>query len=274
MAVGEPVRVRAYFLLAYGVSWAGWVSLVLLEWEPFGVPGVVLFAIGGVGPAVAGVGLALRASPSYRRNYWRRLVDPSRIGAPWLAVVLFLPATVTLLAHAVLSLLGSPSGIESTVSPVGDPVGLVSLLGFTFVFGPLPEELGWRGYVLDGLLRQRGALSASLVLGVAWWLWHLPLFLVGGTYQAGIGVGTPAFWLFGYFIVLHSVLYTWIHANTGRSTLAAVLFHFAINTTGELLPRTLTVDLVAAVVLFLIVAGVVWYWRPERLARAARVRRV
>ena len=272
MAVGEPVRVRAYFLLAYGVSWAGWVSLALLGWEPFGFPGVVPFAVGGVGPAVAGVGLALRSPPSYRRDYWRRLTDPSRVGPRWLAVVLLLPAAVTLLAHAALALLGNAPGLGGPL-PLGDPLSLVPFLAFAVVFGPLPEELGWRGYVLDGLLRERGALVASLLLGVAWWLWHLPLFLVGGTYQAGLGVGTPAFWLFGYFIVLYSVLYTWIHVHTGRSTLAAVLFHFAINVTGELLPRTLAADLVAAAVLLVVVVGVVAYWGPERLARTPRARR-
>lgn len=271
MAVGEPVRVRAYFLLAYGVSWAGWVSLALLGWGPFGFPGVVLFAVGGIGPAVAGVGLALRAPPSYRREYWRRLVDPSRIGIRWLAVALLLPVTVSLLASALLSLLGNAPGLEFS-STLADPVSLLPFLAFTFVFGPLPEELGWRGYVLDGLLRKRGALVASLLLGVAWWLWHLPLFLVGGTYQAGLGVGTPAFWLFGYFIVLYSVIYTWIHVHTGRSTLAAVLFHFSINATGELLSRTLAADLVAAVVLLLVVVGVVGYWGPERLVRTTGAR--
>jgi membrane protease YdiL (CAAX protease family) len=271
MVVGEPVRVRAYFLLAYGVSWAGWGSLALLGWEPFGSPGILLFAVGGVGPAVAGVGLTLRAPPSYRREYWRRLTDPSRIGPWWLAVALFLPATVTLFASALLSLLGNARGLEFS-STLADPLALLPFLAFAFVFGPLPEELGWRGYVLDGLLRERGALAASLLLGVGWWLWHLPLFVVDGTYQAGLGVGTPAFWLFGYFIVLYSVLYTWIHANTGRSTLAAVLFHFAINATGELLPSTLAADLVAAVVLLVVVVGVVGYWGPERLARTPRAR--
>ena len=272
MAVGEPVRVRAFFRLAYGVSWTGWVSLALLGWEPFGFPGVVLFAAGGVGPAVAGVGLTLRAPPSYRRDYWRRLTDPSRVGLRWFAVALLLPATVTLVAHAALALRGNASVLGGP-SPLADPLSLLPFLAFAFVFGPLPEELGWRGYVLDGLLARHSALAASLLLGVAWWLWHLPLFLVDGTYQAGLGVGTPAFWLFGYFVVANSVLYTWLFVNTGRSTLAAVLFHFAINATGELLPRTLAADLVAAAVLLVVVAGVVAYWGLERLARTTGARR-
>lgn len=273
MVADESVRVRAYFLLAYGVSWIGWGSLAVLGWEPFGFPGVLLFVVGGVGPAVAGVGLTLRAPERYRREYWRRLTDPGRIGLGWLAVVLVVPAAVTLVAHGLLSVLGDLSVIETAISPLADPFGLLALLALTFVFGPLPEELGWRGYVLDGLLRGRSALAASLLLGIAWWLWHLPLFLVDGTYQSGLGVGTPAFWLFGYFIVLYSVLYTWVHVNTGRSTLAAVLFHFAINATGELLPRTLAADFIAAVVLLVVVVGVVGYWGPERLARTSRARR-
>ena len=52
------------------------------------------------------------------------------------------------------------------------------------------EELGWRGYVLDRLQEKRSALVSSLILGVVWSLWHLPLFFVQGSYQAGLGVGT------------------------------------------------------------------------------------
>jgi len=39
---------------------------------------------------------------------------------------------------------------------------------FILVFGPLPEELAWRGYALDALQVKWNALTSSLILGVAW----------------------------------------------------------------------------------------------------------
>ena len=47
---------------------------------------------------------------------------------------------------------------------------------FILLFGPLPEEMAWRGYALDGLQSKWNALEASLILGIAWTIWHLPLF--------------------------------------------------------------------------------------------------
>ncbi len=50
------------------------------------------------------------------------------------------------------------------------------------ILGPLSEELGW-GYALDRLQTRWDALTSSLILGVIWSLWHLPLFYIVGTSQ-------------------------------------------------------------------------------------------
>ncbi len=46
------------------------------------------------------------------------------------------------------------------------------------LIGPLSEELGWRGYALDALQARWSAAASSLVVGLAWSLWHLPLFFI------------------------------------------------------------------------------------------------
>jgi hypothetical protein len=99
------------------------------------------------------------------------------------------------------------------------------------------------------------ALEASLLLGTVWALWHVPLFLVEGTFQAGLGFGSLRFWLFLAALPPLSLLITWVYNNTGRSTLSAVLVHFSGNLCGALLAKT---EGVAALELaFLTVAAVV-----------------
>lgn len=115
------------------------------------------------------------------------------------------------------------------------PLAIIPFVLFTLIFGPLPEEMGWRGYGLEHLQRRLTALPANLIVGTVWALWHLPLFFLEGTYQSSLGVGTAHFFLFMTGLLPQSVLIAWIYNSTDRSTLSAVLFHFMINLTGEVL---------------------------------------
>lgn len=90
--------------------------------------------------------------------------------------------------------------------------------------GPLGEELGWRGYALPRLLVGRSTLSASLILGVIWFVWHLPAFLIGGTPQTGLSL--PAFFLSALAL---SILATWSYNSTQGSVLPSILLHLTVN---------------------------------------------
>ena len=45
-----------------------------------------------------------------------------------------------------------------------------------FNAGPLQEEFGWRGYAFEHLRNKYSALTAAILAGLMWGLWHLPLF--------------------------------------------------------------------------------------------------
>ena len=226
----------AYFAFALGWSCAFWAASV--AWSGGGDPTrSPLFLLGGAGPFLAAVVLTqLRESPATRRDFWLRVVDPRRIRWPWWAVALLLhPALVAFAFATEVALGGSLPPLQ--VQPDSVPA-VLGLLFFVFWFGPLPEEIGWRGFSLDRLQAGRTALRASLILGAIWALWHLPLFWIPGTFQAGLGLGSPRSWIFLGSMLPLSVLMTWIYDNTTRSTLSAVLVHFSGNLCGALLPKT------------------------------------
>ena len=54
-------------------------------------------------------------------------------------------------------------------------------------FGPIPEELGWRGVALPALKARYGFQKAVLFLGFMWAIWHLPLFFFRETFQYQLG---------------------------------------------------------------------------------------
>jgi uncharacterized protein len=109
---------------------------------------------------------------------------------------------------------------------------LVLLLG-----GPLGEEFGWRGYAQPVLQDRLGWRTASLVLGLVWGMWHLPLFYIAGTAQVHIPLA-----LFLLSVLAMSVLFAWLVNRTAGSVVAALLFHTAINFWPSVVPILPTED--------------------------------
>ncbi|MCU4744572.1 type II CAAX endopeptidase family protein [Natronoglomus mannanivorans] len=261
-----------FFVIALGVSYLFWLPLIAFEYDPFSIPGVVPFAAGALGVPGAAIYLLFRsADEEHRQDYWRRLVDVRRIGLRWYVVAFLLYPALNVLALTAGVLAGdSIPAFERAADLAADPASIVSYVLFVLVFGPLPEELGWRGYALDGLQARSSALRASLILGAVWAVWHVPLFMMEGTYQAGLGVLTRQFWQFMAGILVVSILYTWIYNHTGRSILAAILFHFSGNFSGELVAHGELGSDFSFVLALVVAVVVVFVYGPETLTRRSR----
>lgn len=95
------------------------------------------------------------------------------------------------------------------------------------------EELGWRGVALPGLQRWLGPTVASVLLGGAWAVWHLPLL-----WTSRVPLEGRPFPLLLLALIPTSILFTWVYRHIGGSILAAVLLHGTHNLAGPALPRT------------------------------------
>jgi membrane protease YdiL (CAAX protease family) len=96
--------------------------------------------------------------------------------------------------------------------------------------GSLGEEIGWRGFLLPGLLRRMNPLSASLVLGVVWGVWHLPIDLYAGFAVNGLGAVLVRI----IYAIPLSILFTWFYLRSRGSLLVALLLHTSLNVMGDL----------------------------------------
>lgn len=181
--------------------------------------------------------------------------------------MILLPIPVLTVLAILLDILAGGSGaqFEGIVRFLSQPLKILPFVALMIFFGPLPEELGWRGYALDRLQVKWSALASSLILGIAWALWHLPLFFIEGTYQNSLGLGTLPFWLFMMAMIPESILMTWIYNNNRRSTLSAVLFHSMINITGELIEATKRAEFLQVSLLIVTAIIVIIVWGPKTL---------
>jgi membrane protease YdiL (CAAX protease family) len=97
---------------------------------------------------------------------------------------------------------------------------------FGFIFGPLGEEAGWRGYLLPRLLRQYSPLVSSLILGLISALWHFPTGLLVGS--ASYFHSVMGLFLFTTSAICMNILITILFLHTGMSVLHAIVFHWTI----------------------------------------------
>jgi len=93
------------------------------------------------------------------------------------------------------------------------------------------EEIGWRGYALPLLAARLGLARASLLLGIVWAVWHLPLFFVPGIDNYG-----QSFVIFALQVTAISVPMAWLYARTGGSLLLVMLMHGANNQARDIVP--------------------------------------
>lgn len=148
-----------------------------------------------------------------------------RVGFKWYLIALLLPAVIRFAALGVLYLFGY-IGWEFHFRPWHELLGVFLLM---LLLVPL-EEIGWRGYALPRLQGMYGAFWASIILGVLWSLWHLPLVWLAGSYQQS---DSPLEYMIVFTVTILpiSILFTWLYNHTNGSLLLASLFHAAINIT-------------------------------------------
>ena len=175
-----------FFVLVLGWSWLFWIPAAVLGISIRTAFGAVLGLFGLLGPMLGGIGFTyLTQGKEGRRDYWLRIIDLKRISVGWyLVIFLFVPVLMALTAYLDILSGGSTAPFENAAAPfLSAPLSIIPFALGIFFIGPFPEELGWRGYVLDRLQIKWNALASSLILGVVWALWHLPLFFIKDTYQ-------------------------------------------------------------------------------------------
>jgi membrane protease YdiL (CAAX protease family) len=76
-----------------------------------------------------------------------------------------------------------------------------------------------------------GLRWSSIILGVVWAVWHLPLFFIPGVDLAG-----QSFPIYVIDVTALSVAFTYLYANTKGSLLLPMLLHAAVNNTTGIVP--------------------------------------
>ncbi len=101
------------------------------------------------------------------------------------------------------------------------------------VIGGGLEEIGWRGFLQPTLQKRWSSFTITLIVGVIWALWHLPLWFVVGSNQMNMN-----FLWFTLSALALSFLLTVIYLST-KSIFLCIIFHAFINSLWDVfIPNT------------------------------------
>jgi hypothetical protein len=228
-----------FFLIAFGWSWFLWWLLFIsgIVTMPAGIgtsevdlrsawPLMILSLLTPYGPTIgAFVVTAMTEGKPGVRTLWKRFWNRN-LSIKWLLVILLFFPTLRLVANLVSRTLDGQA--YPFLTDPNQPWMFIGPFIFNgFVHGGLSEEFGWRGYVLPRFQAKWNALLSSLVLGVIWGVWHLPLIKAGMSFTNS--VAELILWQ-----TLVAIFFTWVFNNTNGSILAVVLFHAMANSSSEI----------------------------------------
>lgn len=220
-----------FFVLAVGLTWIFMITDALGSHGilPFRLP-LPLMVVMGYMPTLAAVLVAgWTEGREGIRTLFRKLFT-IRVGLRWYLFAIFGMVGVYAFSIGLYNLMHHDAGLslfsERLPQAPSWQVALMVIPMFIAIGIVNGEELAWRGFAMPRLQKKYNALTASIIMGLIWSLFHLPLFFtMTGSSQTGM-----PFWSFTLSTVSLSILFTWMLNNTRGSVFLAYLFHAAQNT--------------------------------------------
>ncbi len=215
--------VVTFFVITYLIGYIAALPLFLTKISVLGLIAASSASLGGIVTALL-----------YGRSDVKRLFGSMlhfRISGLSYLAALLLPPILVVGAILVNLLFGHPIPVQ-----VFNKWQLIlPTFAFLVIQAGLGEELGWRGFALPHLVKKVRPLTAALLIGVVWALWHLALYFFPGTEQAdltkslGFGMTFP---LYSTFVVAFSVVLSWLTLRSRNSLVPAILMHGMVNVCG------------------------------------------
>jgi len=210
-----------YLAVAFGWAWALWLTCWLITRHTLSLPLMPVLIVGTFGPFLgAAVTTWAECGPGRMVRFFGRIFDLRMGWAVFLVSFFLLPilAVVVEFAHAMFThdVPHFPMPLEQA------PLSYV----FLFVLGgTLAEEYGW-SLLSDRLDDVLPLKRATLLLGIIWALWHLPLFFI---IAPGLTQSYTHFPTFLIAAVAMRFLFAWAYHRGGRNILSNMLCHTSAN---------------------------------------------
>lgn len=247
-----------YFSMTFLATYALWFAGAYVSFQDESGTYMLFMLSGLIAPFLISLVMILTSKNSdLKKDFVNRVINLRLIQPKMLpAFILIMP-----LAVVVSIFFSLPFGESISQFQIGEgfsfstgfvPVLLLLVLTATF------EELGWRGYAFDSLHSKYSFFKASIIFGILWSLWHFPLIFVNNSYQYEIFHENIWFGVnFFVSIIVMGVIISWMWIKNRKSVIVAILFHFIVNMSAEILEITQITKCIETVVLIVFVVAII-----------------
>ena len=241
-----------FFAMAYLFTWIFWIPAIFL---PETVASIFM-VIGLLAPAVVSTVFVLcSGSKALKQDLKKKLIGFYKV--KWINLIWAILLFALIIVCSILLSLAFGQSLDQfafTEDFSFTGVGIGSAL-ITILIASIIEEVGWKGYCEDSIGNYMNWFWESMVFGILWSCWHLPLIFIKGTYQAGLMVN-PLF-VFNFFIsgIPLGFIITWVYLASDRSILACMIFHLFVNFMQEkiaMTPETKCVETIVVIIVTVI----------------------
>ncbi len=256
-------QLSTFYLLTFALSWGG---VLLVAGGPGGMPAdqeelsrllpsvVMAMVIGPVlaGPLLTGVTAGRAGFREIRSRLATWCVHPG-----WYVVAILTAPALALAAALPLS--AWSARFEPSLFTADDPTSIVLSGLLAGLVAGVCEELGWTVFAVPRLRSRHGILSAGLIVGVLWGVWHFSVAYWGaGTPDGRLSPLILANQLTFYLGVLpaYRILMVWVFDRT-RSLPLAILMHASLTAFTTFILAA-PVDDLQRLVLHTTEAGICW----------------
>jgi len=231
-------NVKTFYFFSTLIPWLFWFAAGYVSWldpnQDIYLEMASILAITGLLAPVLVSFLLISKQPELRKDVLGRFFNFKDIKINYfLLACLIMPVSI-MTAQAISLLFGyNPSQFiitgEFTFSSGIFPVW------FLLIIAPLIEELAWHSYGTDCLRTKFNLFKTSLIFGIYWGIWHMPLSTIRDYYQSNV---VESGWMYAVnflvSIVPYVLIMNWLYYKTGRNIIITIIFHITAGLFNEL----------------------------------------
>lgn len=231
-------KVKTFYFLSTLIPWllwfvAGYISQITPFQEIYLNIASILAFIGLLAPVAVAYTLVAK-DPGLRKDISRRFFNFKDIRPLYFLLACFIMPVSIMLAQAISLPFGYSSSQFIITGEFTFSSGIFPVW-FLLIIAPVIEELAWHSYGTDCLRSRFSLFKASLIFGLYWGLWHLPLSTIRDYYQSNI---VEDGWIYAVnflvSIIPYVLIMNWLYYKTGRNIIITIIFHITAGLFNEL----------------------------------------